>query len=120
MRLSNAYATKWLLSQGYNDVWLKPHYKFNNKVYTDVGHYDAQDIFNLHDGICKGDREYIFLQISTNTLHARKEYIEESKKFQITIMLLAPVTVDKESRQYKGIKVVFIRNGQIIDDDYYE
>lgn len=120
MRATNAYATKWLLRSGYDEVWLKPHYKFNNKVYCQKTSYDAQDIFNLHDGICKGDGEYIYLQISTDKLHSKKEYIEESKKYCITVMLLAPVKKDKESKQYLGIKIVFIRNGKIIDDDYYE
>ncbi len=119
MRLSNAYSTKWLLLQGYDEIWLKPHGRFNDRVYTKKGYYDAKDIFNLHDGICKDEQGYIFLQISTNKLHARDEYIEESKRYDISIMLLAPVTVDKESRQYKGIKVLLIRNGKITEDKYY-
>ena len=121
MRLTNLDATKWLLSAGYDHVWIKPHYKFNSYCYTKDGEkYATQDIYNLHDGICKGDREYIYLQLSTNRLHEIEPYLEESKKYEISIMLLAPTTKDKESRVYTGIHVVFIRNGEIIDRSYYE
>ena len=120
MRLTNLNARDWLLKNGYNDVWLKPHYKFNNIVYTNNGTYEAQDIFNLHDGICKGDNEYIYLQVSTDKLHGKTEYVEESKKFNITVMLLAPKKKDKESKDYVGISIVLIRNGEIIDEGFYE
>jgi len=100
-------------------VWLKLHYKQHTYVYTNEGKYATQDIFNLFDGICKFEDNYVWLQLSTNRLHQSKEYINESAFFNLNVLLLAPTTLNRDSIKYTGMHVQLICNGDITQD-YYE
>ena len=67
MRFSNRKAVLWLLDNGYDDIWLKPHGRRHDLVYTTGEWYRALDLWNLFDGICldKGGK-LVLLQIKTN------------------------------------------------------
>jgi len=66
MRASNKLVREWLLKEGYDEIWFKPHSKRNDLVFTQKGNYLATDLWNLFDGICLGDGSIIFLQMKTN------------------------------------------------------
>ena len=67
MRASNRKAVLWLLKNGYDEIWLKPHTKRADLVYTVGEWYRALDLWNLFDGICfDKDQNIIMLQIKTN------------------------------------------------------
>jgi len=67
MRSSNRKAVMWLLKNGYDDIWLKPHGRRHDLVYTRGEWYRALDLWNLFDGICFDDEgTVVFIQIKTN------------------------------------------------------
>ena len=55
MRFSNRKAVLWLLKNGYDDIWLKPHTKRTDLTYTQGEWYRVIDLWNLFDGICFDD-----------------------------------------------------------------
>ena len=67
MRASNRKAVMWLLKEGYDDIWLKPHGRRQDLVYTRGEWYRALDLWNLFDGICfDEDGNIVLIQIKTN------------------------------------------------------
>tara|TARA_R100000781_G_C4075550_1_gene125957 strand:+ start:615 stop:956 length:342 start_codon:yes stop_codon:yes gene_type:complete len=67
MRFSNRKAVNYLLSKGYDDIWLKAHGRRQDLVYTQGDWYRALDLWNLFDGICfDSEGKIILLQIKTN------------------------------------------------------
>ena len=56
MRSSNRKAVLWLLKNGYDDIWLKPHGRRHDLVYNTGEWYRALDLWNLFDGICSSVR----------------------------------------------------------------
>lgn len=87
MRASNKLVRQWLLDNGYDDIWFKPHGKRNDYVFTQGrgikpihGSYMAQDIWNLFDGICRIGSQIVFLQMSTNAWHPDKLFKDFMKK----------------------------------------
>ena len=83
MRFSNRKAVNYLLSKGYDDIWLKAHGRRHDLVYTQGEWYRALDLWNLFDGICfDKDGNAIFIQIKTNAWAAEKpikDFICEKK-----------------------------------------
>jgi len=68
MRASNRKAVLWLLKNEYDEIWLKPHIRRADLVYTRGEWYRALDLWNLFDGICFDEKNNIvFLQIKTNS-----------------------------------------------------
>lgn len=72
MRASNKKAVEHLLENGYDNIWLKSHTKFNDMVYCKDQTYAAKDIWNLFDGICIKDGVLYFVQVKTNTWAPRE------------------------------------------------
>ena len=67
MRASNRRAVMWLLKEGYDDIWLKPHGRRQDLVYTRGEWYRALDLWNLFDGICFDEGgNIVLIQIKTN------------------------------------------------------
>lgn len=67
MRISNKLAREHLLRIGFEQIWLKSHTKFHDKIYINDGtNYNALDLFNLWDGIALREDGVWFLQIKTN------------------------------------------------------
>ena len=67
MRFSNRKAVLWLLNNDYDEIWLKPHIRRSDLVYTVGEWYRALDLWNLFDGICfNNDGDIVMLQIKTN------------------------------------------------------
>ena len=67
MRFSNRKAVLWLLKNGYDEIWLKPHTKRTDLVYTVGDWYRIIDLWNLFDGICfDSEGNICLLQIKTN------------------------------------------------------
>ena len=90
MRVSNRKAVHWLLSNGYDDIWLKPLGRRHDLVYTTGVWYRALDLWNLFDGICfdKGGN-IILIQIKTNAWASKKrveEFLSDKKNLIILII----------------------------------
>jgi len=67
MRVSNRKAVHWLLGNGYDDIWLKPHGRRHDLIYTTGVWYRALDLWNLFDGICFDKvGNIVLIQIKTN------------------------------------------------------
>ena len=77
MRFSNRKAVIWLLEHGYDDIWLKPHTRRHDLVYTSGEWYRALDLWNLFDGICFNEGGVVvFVQIKTNAWPPTKPILE--------------------------------------------
>ena len=73
MRASNQRAIKWLLDNGYDEIWLKQHGQRQDKVYRSNGvHYFALDLWNQYDGACWKEGELYFLAIKTNAWQSER------------------------------------------------
>lgn len=88
MRATNAEIREWLLANGYDDVWFKPHTARNDVVYCRHNKYYATDLWNLFDGICFDyEGNVVFLQMKTNSW-AKAEPIRkflESRKIKVMV-----------------------------------
>jgi len=77
MRFSNRKAVLWLLRNGYDDIWLKPHTRRHDLVYTSGEWYRALDLWNLFDGICFDEGgNIVLIQIKTNAWPPTKPILE--------------------------------------------
>jgi len=77
MRSSNRKAVMWLLKEGYDDIWLKPHTRRHDLVYTRGEWYRALDLWNLFDGICFDEGgNIILIQIKTNAWPPKKPILD--------------------------------------------
>ena len=106
MRLSNRRAEKYLLENGYDQIWLKKHFDprkkyghdlvyFNKRGSTKYGqresdganYYVALDLFNLFDGMCfSPDGRLVFIQIKTNSWPSEKpilDFISDKQGFAV-------------------------------------
>lgn len=65
---SNRRARNFLLEFASADaVWLKSHTKRKDRVFTQDGHYNATDLFNLFDGIAiSKEHGVILFQVKTD------------------------------------------------------
>ena len=66
MRDSNRLAVRVLLDAGFDDIWLKPHTKFTDYVYSKNGNYYAMDLWGMWDGIARKNDKVVFLALKTN------------------------------------------------------
>ena len=89
MRASNRRAVNYLLSKGYDDIWLKAHGRRQDLVYTLGEWYRALDLWNLFDGICfDRDGRIILIQIKTNAW-AQAQPIKDFLKDKKNLIALA-------------------------------
>ena len=108
MRASNLLVRKWLLENGYDDIWFKPHGKRNDYVFTQKGNYMAQDIWNLFDGICFNRVGLIcFLQMKTNAW-AKERPIEVFLRNHHELRVIS-FNVTNKLKECKGHYKVFER-----------
>ena len=92
MRFSNRKAVLWLLENGYDEIWLKPHIRRTDLVYTAGEWYRALDLWNLFDGICFNDGgDLILIQIKTNAWAAAKPISDWLKDKNNLIVLVINV-----------------------------
>ena len=87
MRSSNRKAVMWLLKNGYDDIWLKPHGRRQDLVYNRGEWYRALDLWNLFDGICFDEGgNTVFIQIKTNAWAAKTpitDFIKDKKNMNV-------------------------------------
>lgn len=89
MRASNRKAVLWLLKNNYDEVWLKPHIRRADLIYTRGDWYRALDLWNLFDGICfDEDGNIVFLQIKTNSW-AKDRPLEDFVKAHKNVKILS-------------------------------
>ena len=89
MRFSNRKAVLWLLKNNYDEIWLKPHTRRHDLVYTRGEWYRALDLWNLFDGICFDENNnIILLQIKTNAW-AKAKPLEDFVKTHKNIRVLS-------------------------------
>jgi hypothetical protein len=100
MRASNKLVREWLLENGYDNIWFKPHSARNDLVFTSKGNYLATDLYNLFDGICT-DGGIVFLQNKTNRWATEEPLIRFSKKYGVKILSFNVTNKLKESKKYK-------------------
>lgn len=97
----------WLLRNGYDEIWFKPHGKRNDYVFTQKGNYMAQDIWNLFDGICISPSGHItFLQMKTNAWAKAKPFYDFRRKAESDILSF---NVTNKLAECKGKYRVFVR-----------
>ena len=107
MRYSNRKAVMWLLKNGYDEIWLKPHTRRQDLVYTRGEWYRALDLWNLFDGVCfDEDYNIVMLQIKTNAWAKAKPLEDFVKEHKNIIVLSLNVKGEKNkwnvfSRVYK-------------------
>ena len=87
MRASNRKAVLWLLKNGYDEIWLKPHNRRADLVYTIGEWYRALDLWNLFDGICFDSKgRTIYIQIKTNAWAKEapiKSFVDTHDNFRV-------------------------------------
>ena len=108
MRASNKLVREWLLENGYDEVWFKPHTARNDLVFTQKGNYLATDLWNLFDGICFNQSNMIvFLQMKTNNWAKSKPITDWIKKYGLNVLSF---NVTNKRKDCKGHYKVFVRN----------
>jgi len=89
MRISNGHATKYLLQQEYNHIWLKAHTKFKDTVVCKNHKYRALDLFNLFDGLCFDSKGFLWaIQVKTNAWAKASDIIDFQKDHRIKSIVL--------------------------------
>lgn len=102
MRISNGHATKFLLKNGYNQIWLKAHTKFKDRVQCQDSRYYALDLWNLFDGLCFDSKGYLWaIQIKTNAWAKASEIIDFQKNYKIKSIVL---NVKKSGSRWKVLE----------------
>lgn len=102
MRISNGHATKFLLKNGYNQIWLKAHTKFKDRVQCQDSRYYALDLWNLFDGLCFDSEGYLWaIQIKTNAWAKASEIIDFQKNYKIKSIVL---NVKKSGSRWKVLE----------------
>ena len=97
MRFSNRKAVLHLLGLGYDEIWLKPHVRRADLVYTRGEWYRALDLWNLFDGICfNPDGEAVYLQIKTNAWAKEQEIVDFMSDKKMLVMVLNVREKDKK------------------------
>ena len=111
MRQSNRKAVMWLLKNNYDEIWLKPHTRRADLVYTRGEWYRALDLWNLFDGICFDDNDnVVFIQIKTNAWAPEKPLISFANTHKSVRVMSINVKQNKEKkwevlyREYSHIK----------------
>lgn len=108
MKASNKLVRKYLLENGYDHIWFKPHGKHNDYVFTQKGTYMAQDIWNMFDGICFDiTGNVIFLQMATNGWHTEKDFGKFAGRYNVKILLF---NVSNKHVECNGKYKVFMRS----------
>lgn len=109
MRASNKLVREWLLSNGYDEIWFKPHGKRNDYVFTQKGSYMSQDIWNLFDGICIDKNGFVtFLQMKTNSWAKEKPIKDCINKIRCGYALSFNVT--NKLKECKNHYKLFVRD----------
>ena len=99
MRISNGHATKYLLQRGFDNIWLKPHTRFKDKVQCQTTRYYALDLWNLYDGLCFDTKGVLWaIQIKTNAWAKASDIITFQKDHKIKCIVL---NVKKEGSRWK-------------------
>lgn len=106
MRASNKLVREWLLSNGYDEIWFKPHTKRNDVVFTQNGKYIATDLWNLFDGLCFKNGDLRCLQMKTNSWAKEKPITDFIRKHPLIVLSFNVTDKLKES---KGKYKVFVR-----------
>ena len=90
MRFSNRKAVLWLLKSGYDEIWLKPHIRRTDLVYTVGEWYRALDLWNLFDGVCFNEAgDIILIQIKTNAWASKKpieDFLADKKNLKVLVI----------------------------------
>lgn len=109
MRASNRKVREWLLANGYDDIWFKPHTKKSDAVFTQHGMYRATDLWNLFDGICTGGfgKGMFYLQMKTNAWADQKPIHKFISSHPQTNVLVFNVT--NALKECNGKYKVFVR-----------
>ena len=107
MRASNLLVREYLLANGYDNIWFKPHTKRNDLVFTQNGKYLATDLWNLFDGICTLDNHLVFLQMKTNAWPKTEPILKWIRKIACEVLVL---NVTKNLKECNGHYKVFVRH----------
>ena len=102
---TNKLATLTLLDQGYDLVWLKPHTKRHDMVYSQQGNFRCLDLFNLFDGICFFNETPIFIQIKTNAWASIKPIKEFLKRRKVKVLIINVTNKLKECEGKYKVKI---------------
>lgn len=105
MRASNLLVRKYLLENGYDNIWFKAHTNRSDLVFTQNGNYLATDLWNLFDGICTLDNKMIFLQMKTNSWPKSEPILKWIKKIDCQVLVLNVTNLLKECNGHYQVVV---------------
>lgn len=96
---NNYVARDFLLRAGYTDVWLKQHTRHLDTVWSHVvswnkdkpfiEKYDAQDIWNLYDGICispKGHPVFLAIGSQFKKIKQLEQFLQNKKGIHVLMI----------------------------------
>jgi hypothetical protein len=99
---NNKLARTWLVKNGFEEVWLKPHPKYPDIVWKklvnddtkQVLKYHARDIWNHFDGMCWRDGILYFLAVSDRWkgIDEIKEFISTKRSVNVIVIKVHPKT----------------------------
>ena len=105
MRISSGHATKYLLQRGFDNIWLKAHTKFKDKVQCQDTRYYALDLWNLYDGLCFDTKGVLWaIQIKTNAWAKASDIIKFQKDHKIKCIVL---NVKKQGSRWKVYERIY-------------
>lgn len=106
MRDNNNTARDFLIRQGYQDIWLKPHTRYKDWVWSH-GEYDkngkfrvikytTMDLWNLFDGMCWKDGKLHFLAISNKfkKITETEQFIRNKTGFSVLMIKVTNNQID--------------------------
>ena len=113
MNASNDQARKYLLKNGYRDLYLKPHKDTRDPknveyIHNIDGRYAMTDFYNLFDGFCfDKDGDFVWFQVKTDGWMERekREKLEQFMSLNhLTCMVINVKKPVKGHRRY-GIEI---------------
>lgn len=99
MRDNNTLAREWMIKDGYTEIWLKSHTRHLDTVWShnaspdelklQVTKYNAQDIWNLFDGISinsKGEVTFLAIGIQFKKIKELEQFLKDKKGMNVLMI----------------------------------
>ena len=87
MRRSNKRAKDYLLSVGYDFVYLQQHTRWDTFTYFQNSTIRSKDIAGVFDGFAINDGDVFFLQVKTNSWAGWKKFREFCEKYDLNALM---------------------------------
>lgn len=123
MRDNNNLAREWMIKAGYTEIWLKQHTRHLDTVWShnaspnglelQLAKYNAQDIWNLFDGLAinsKGEVTFLAIGAQFKKIKELEQFLKGKKGMYVLMIKInrkavkVPVITVKEWRR-EAVKV---------------